>query len=263
MDKEREIFKKAEKKFYNDVSLLVSMINELILKNKQNTTAKNDRIQFTIIKSLKYFCIKKSDANVYKRVTYKLKRDLKEFNINISINIDSILTDENKNILDEAWCKYMKTIEPIVLETYKKMRTPLQQTLIPYQDSGDLNTNKIISIYEALPNYDYTKSELKTYASHWNRCKYIDIEEAVDPNEIDKKISIEDPEKAETDIDINLSIQEILENNYDEREQLMVKKRFYLDRTFEEIARQFEITGPRVHKIINDILITLKNELNE
>jgi len=267
MDKEFEIFEQAEKSFNNDINSLVSKIIELILKNKQNIKEmNNDRIQFTIVKSLKYFCIKKKEPLVFQKVTNKLKRDLKELNIiDFSININSVLTNEYKTILHEAWCKYIRKIEPIVLETretWKKISVPYQHSSTS-QDREDLSSNIMVLIFEALPNFDYKKKfKLITYAFNWNRSNMIiNKEEAMEPDEIDKMTPIYPQNEGEIDMETVVSIQKILENKCNEREKLIVYKRYYLEKTIKEIAIQLEISAPRVFKLINKILFKLKDEL--
>jgi len=260
MEQEFEIFKQAEKKFYNNVSPLVSKIKELIFQNKQHADEKDDNIQFTIMKSLKYYSLKKFDATIYQKVSKKLKRDFKGFDLDFSINFNTILTIENKNMLDDAWCEYNKTIEPIILETWKRMFIPYQSSL-PFQDFKDIRNDAMINLLDALPNYDYRKSKLITYVSYWNKIKNNNNDITFSPDVMDLLKSNEDLEKDEIDIDTKLCIEEYMNNNLDERRRLLILKHFYKGKQLNEIARQFEISKPRVSAILKKLLKKLKKEL--
>ena len=261
MEKEFEIFEQVEKNFYHKISPLVSKIKELIFQNKQNTKETNDNIQFIIIKSLKYYRIKRPDANIFQKVNNKLKRDFKDFNIDIFVDFNSILTNEDKNLLDEAWLEYMNKIEPIVLKTWKKIFIPYKSSL-SIDDYEELNSIATIIMFDALSNYDYKKSKFITYVTFWikNIIKHMFKETHSNIDDIDSTTSNEIDSEIDIDIETQLYIQKLI-NNLDERKRLLILKHFYDDKQLNEITRQFEISAPRITKILKDTLKKLENDL--
>jgi len=257
MEKEFEIFQQAEKTFYNSISPIVSMIKELIFKKKQHSKETNYKIQFTIVKSLKYYRIKRYDANIFQKVHNKLKSDFKEFNIDVSIDINCILTNEYKTLLEEAWRKYIEKIEPILVETRNKIFIKNKKSLSK-EDIEELKSKKTILMFDALPNYDYKKSKFKTYTKKWiswtGKDKYYNIIEELELIDIMTGDSVND------EIEQNLCIRELI-NNLDDNERLLVLKHFYHDKQLNEIARQFEISAPAITKRYKKTLEKLKNDI--